>query len=173
MAAPKGNNGYVDSRKKSALQRFAEKCAFDPCTGCVMWVGGVTSGRGHNEPYGVFWFEGERWFAHRWSALHIHGFEIAGLQVDHNCPHGPSTLCVQHVKPETSEVNRLLQNTRPGRAFQNLDTKRYWAFVTKGMEPYFPPQKDIPNIPLYLPPAWIQPFLPPPILEEFLHVWPH
>lgn len=158
---------------RDALERFAEKCAFDPATGCVMWIGGTTSGRGHSEPYGSFWFENVRWFAHRWSAVHIHGFDITGLQVDHCCPHGPSTLCVEHVQPETSVVNRLLQNQRPGRAFQTLDTRKYWLFVSKGLEPIEPRERARPNVPLYVPPAWIRPFLPPSVLEEFLHAWPH
>lgn len=145
---------------KTAIERFAEKCAFDPITGCVMWIGGKTSGRGHNEPYGSFWFDGERWYAHRWSAQFIHGFNITGMQVDHCCDHGPSTLCVQHVKPETSEINRLLQHLRPGRAFQDLTTKQYWLFVMKGIEEYRPAVRELPDVPFYTPPAWLTPFLP-------------
>lgn len=142
-----------------ALQRFAEKCAFDPVTGCVMWVGGTTSGRGHGEPYGSFWFEGERWFAHRWAAMHIHGFEITGLQVDHCCPAGPSTLCVEHVKPEPAEVNRTLQSLRPGRAFQTLTTRQWWLFVTKGIEEEPVRERIEDGIPFHQPPAWLRPFL--------------
>jgi hypothetical protein len=164
MSAPKGNCGFHNQRRKTSLQRFAEKCAFDPVTGCVMWVGGATSGHGHNQPYGSFWFEGERWFAHRWAAIHIHGFEITGLQVDHNCPCGPSTLCVQHIKPETSAINLALQHLRPGRAIQSLDTRQYWLFVEKGVEPYREPVREIPEIPFFEPPEWLKPFLP--VLEN-------
>lgn len=144
---------------RSALERFAEKCAFDPCTGCVMWAGGTSAGRGHHEPYGVFWYGGERWFAHRWSAAFIHGHDITGLQVDHYCPYGPSTLCVQHVRPATSAMNRFLQNARPGRAFQDLATRRYWLFVSKGLETLEPRRKIESDIPFYRPPDWLQPFL--------------
>lgn len=173
MAAPKGNQfSSLVNRAKSPLQRFAEKCAFDPTTGCVMWIGGTTSGHGHNEPYGAFWDDGRRWFAHRWSAFHIHGLEITGLQVDHNCPYGASTLCVEHVKPETNEVNRALQHTRPGRAFQSLETRRYWLFVSKGIEPYIPPPRVETDIPFYSPPDWLRPFLPASVLEEILHDCP-
>lgn len=159
MAAPKGNKFARGRGTKTALQRFAEKCAFDPATGCVMWTGGTTSGRGHNEPYGSFWFEGARWFAHRWSAAFIHGFDISGVQVDHNCPCGPSTLCVEHVRPLSAEINRLLQNQRPGRCYQDLTTKQYWLFVERGIEPYEPIPRDVPDIPFFDPPAWLRPFL--------------
>lgn len=154
------------------LERFAAKCAFDPTTGCVMWVGGTTSGHGHNQPYGSFWDDKRRWFAHRWSAAKIHGHIIDGLQVDHCCPHGPSTLCVEHVEPQTGVVNNLLRDTRPGRAFQTLETRKYWLFVSKGLEPYREPVRVEPNIPLYTPPAWILPFMPPALLEEFQNIWP-
>lgn len=146
--------------KKTLLERFAEKCAFDPFTGCVMWIGGQTAGQGHNEPYGRFWFDGRMVLAHRWSAEHIHGHDITGLQVDHNCPVGPSTLCVQHVKPETSEVNRLLQATRPGRAFQDLETRRYWIFVQVGIEPHIARERVPADSPVFLPPLWLRPFMP-------------
>jgi len=145
--------------KLPAIERFAAKCAFDPVTGCVMWIGGKTSGRGHGEPYGSFWFEGERWFAHRWAAMHIHGFEITGLQVDHCCPAGPSTLCVEHVKPEPAEVNRQLQNLRPGRGFQTLTTRQWWLFVTKGIEEEPVRERIEDGIPFHQPPAWLRPFL--------------
>jgi len=155
-----GPRGERNGRWRPALERFIEKCAFDPVTGCVMWVGGQTSGHGHNEPYGAFWFEGERWLAHRWSAKYIHKFEITGLQVDHNCPCGPSTLCVHHVQPETVEVNRALQHLRPGRAFQSLDTRQYWMFVTKDIEPFKIAERVIPEIPFFQPPDWLKPYLP-------------
>lgn len=145
---------------RTALQRFAEKCAFDPITGCVMWIAGQTSGHGHNEPYGTFWFENRMWLAHRWAAQHIHGLEIDGLQVDHCCPAGPSTLCVQHVKPETAAINRELQNTRPGRAFQALTTKQYWLFVQLGIEqePERAP-RETDGVPFFSPPSWLLPFM--------------
>lgn len=143
----------------SAIKRFASKCAFDPVTGCVMWVGGKTSGRGHNEPYGSFWFEGVRWFAHRWAAIHIHGFEITGLQVDHCCPVGPSTLCVEHLKPEPASINREYQTLRPGRAFQTLETKQWWLLVTKGIEEEPARERIVDGVPFYGPPEWLRPFL--------------
>jgi len=144
---------------KTPLERFAEKCAFDAATGCVMWVGGTTSGHGHHQPYGSFWFEGKRWFAHRWAAMHIHGLEITGWQVDHNCPCGPSTLCVQHLEPQTNAINTLLRDIRPGRAFQNLDTRQHWLFVSKGLKDYSATVREVPEIPYFSPPEWLKPFL--------------
>lgn len=151
---------------RSALERFAEKCAFDPFTGCVMWIGGQTKGQGHTQPYGRFW-DGEKMvLAHRWSAEHIHGFEIDGLQVDHCCPAGPSTLCVHHIKPEPAAVNRELQNVRPGRAYQDLATKHYWVLVQVGEEPEPIRIRDPGDIPFYLPPLWLSPFLPKLEIED-------
>lgn len=156
MPAPKGNKHAW----RPALTRFAEKCAFDPVTGCVMWVGGKTQGHGHSQPYGAFRDQGFRWYAHRWAAHHIHGFDITGLQVDHCCPAGPSTLCVEHVRPLTQEANRYLQNVRPGRAWQDLATKQFWLLVAKGYEQ--PPERierPAGGIPFFEPPLWLQPFL--------------
>lgn len=154
---------------RPALDRFAEKCAFDPVSGCVMWIGGTSRGRGRTEPYGVFWFEGQRWFAHRWAAIHIHGHEITGLDVDHRCPLGPSTLCVEHVAPLPGSINRELVHTRPGRAFQSLEIKKYWLFVSIGIEPLEErfrienpaeiPFADPGDFELLDPPAWLAPYL--------------
>lgn len=144
---------------RTPLERFAEKCAFDPVTGCVMWVGAQTAGRGHSEPYGGFYYEGRMWLAHRWAAIHIHGHDIDGLQVDHCCPAGPSTLCVEHVRPETAARNRELQHLRPGRAYQTLETRQWWVLVMKGyeQEPERPRETD--GVPFYHPPEWLRPFL--------------
>jgi ribosome modulation factor len=101
--------------------------------------------------------------AHRWSAQHVHGFTIEDLQVDHCCPAGPSTLCVQHVKPETADVNRALQAERAGlgRAYQSLQTRQYWLYVWRGIEEA--PVKivrDEVGVPWFEPPSWLRPFMP-------------
>lgn len=144
-----------------ALARFASKCAFDPATGCVMWIGTTTHGHGRNEPYGYFWFEGKMWLAHRWAAHFIHGFDIEGLEVDHCCPCGPSTLCVQHLAGETGEANRALRHERTPRpaAGQSNETRRYWLFVEIGIEQHRPAERDAGDVPFYEPPAWLKPFL--------------
>lgn len=98
----------------SALERFRVYCRFEPETGCVVWTGGVTMGRGHHVPYPRFWFNGDNWFGHRWAAKFIHGQDIEGFQTDHCCPSIaiPNTLCVEHVQPLTPRENRVLQHVR-------------------------------------------------------------
>ena len=160
MGAEVGNE-WAKNRAMSPLERFAAKCAFDPYTGCVMWAGGQTAGQGHNQPYGSFWFEGRRWLAHRWAALHLHGFEIKDLQVDHCCPAGPSTLCVHHVQTCTLAENRAFQTLRKDhRNSQAIETRQYWIFVQKGLEEYRePPARIESDVPFHDPPDWFAPFL--------------
>lgn len=144
-----------------ALTRFASKCAFDPVTGCVMWTGTTTHGKGRTEPYGYFWYEGRMVLAHRWAAEHVHGFEIEGKEVDHCCPAGPSTLCVQHLAPEPGEVNRALRHERTSRTFQSLATRRYWLFVSLGIEESpRPAEREDDGVPFHPVPSWLQPFMP-------------
>lgn len=120
----------------TALKRFLSKCAFDPTTGCVNWVGGKTRGRGKTSRYGSFWFEGKRWTAHRWAARFIHGLEIDGLEVDHVCG---NTLCVHHLQAVPGQVNR----------------EWYWIRVQVGLieEPDLPGPESA-GIPWYEPPDW-------------------
>jgi hypothetical protein len=138
-----------------ALERFRRYCHFDATTGCVLWTGGTTQGRGHSAPYGAFWYEGRRWAAHRWAAQHIHGQEIDGLQVDHCCepyraggePLPPNTLCVHHVRAITGSANRDLQTER-----------RTWLLTQKGYyeaPPLFAELAVVDAPPFYSPPAWL------------------
>lgn len=167
---PRSNRLYVQEAERlpngrlkpsDALARFASKCAFDPTTGCVMWTGTTTHGHGRNQPYGYFWFEGKMWLAHRWAALHIHGHDIDALEVDHCCPAGPSTLCIQHVEPKPGEVNRALRHTRTPRPVAQLaEVRRYWLFVELGIEEYRPILRQAFDVPFFEPPAWLIPFLP-------------
>ncbi len=153
--------GEANGQWRPAMERFVEKLAFDPFTGCVMWTGGLTSGAGHGPGYGAFWFEKRRVFAHRWAAEHIHGFDIDGLQVDHWCPCGASTLCVEHVRPETALRNNQLQHERPGRTpSQSNANRQYWLFIHKGIEEPHPlPERTPSEVPFYLPPAWLAPHI--------------
>lgn len=123
-----------------ALDRFIAKCEFDAVTGCVNWTGGQTAGHGHNVPYGAFWFEGRRWFAHRWAAKHILGLDIdrTGYQVDHECR---NTLCVRHLAVVTATFNRELQ----------------WVRCQKGVPGYEyepGPAGDVDGVPWFAPPDW-------------------
>lgn len=144
----------------TALERFRRNCRHDPGTDCVLWTGGTTSGRGHSAPYGSFWFEGRRWFAHRWAAKYIHGLEIDGLQVDHCCPNipYPNTLCVNHVQPKTLLENRALQTER-GRALKVVQsTEERKAFIHMQVGLIEPPPlftEAFTEAPWYPVPAWL------------------
>ena len=170
MAAPKGNSfASAERRALAPLERFLSFCRFDPGTGCVLWMGGQTTGRGHSAPYGSFWFEGRRWFAHRWAAKHIHGFDIDGLQVDHCCPHIPlpDTLCVQHVQPRTLLENiELRDQRRRDLAEQTIDDRRLWVYAQVGLvEPPATYHDPFIEIPTFDPPAWLG--LAQPVLDDY------
>ncbi len=134
-----------------AIERFRAKCRFEPETGCVIWEGSKSWGRGKNIRYGGFRDGKTIWLAHRWSAKHIHGFDIDGLQVDHCCPNIPipNTLCVEHVRPLSSEQNRWLQTER----------RRQYVHMQVGLLPYEDiygfAETDDDLIPFYDPPAWL------------------
>jgi hypothetical protein len=162
MAAPKGNRYSVESRGKSALQRFAEKCQFDPVTGCVLWCGGTTSGQGNSARYGAFWDDGRRVPAHRWAAVNIHGIELGSDEAGHCCPHGPNSLCVQHLTGQTKSENVAERNTRVAKANQTAATRQFYLFKQLGIlepEPETAAPADVPVIPYYEPPEWFRPFI--------------
>lgn len=103
--------------------------------------------------YPSFWYDGERWFGHRWSAKYIHGLDIDGFQVDHCCPHipKPNTLCVEHVQATTPKENRDLQTIR--RRFIHLQVglvsyRDVYGHDADTLEPNF-------EVPFYYPPAWL------------------
>lgn len=132
----------------TALERFLAKCRFEPSTGCVIWCGGKTRGRGKTAWYGAFWDGRKKVYAHRWAAENILGMEIDGKEVDHCCPLGPNTLCVRHLQPVPGRVNTAL----------------YWIRVQVGLEPApEPAQRDPDGIPWYDPPPW---FPTPPAPSE-------
>lgn len=168
MAAPKGNKFASKGRRvMTPLERFLSFCRFDAGTGCVIWMGGQTSGRGHSAPYGSFWFEGRRWFAHRWAAKFIHGHAIDGLQVEHYCPNRdhPNTLCVEHVHPLPGALNRELQTLRNGAVTQDVATRMFWIYTQVGLE--VPPPVDLEafdDVPFYQAPAWLS--LPSPVFDD-------
>lgn len=133
-----------------ALTRFRAKCRFEPETGCVIWTGGKTRGRGHHIPYGSFKYGRQRWLAHRWAAHFIKGLTIDGFDVDHCCPipSKPNTLCVEHVAAETPARNRELQ------------TMRHMIHLQVGVidyeDVYGPPVEWDPDLmPMFTPPLWL------------------
>lgn len=146
--APTGEFTAID-----AMERFKAKCRFEPETGCVIWTGSKSWGRGKSIRYGSFRDGPRTWLAHRWSAKFIKGFDIDGLQVDHCCPHIPipNTLCVEHVQPMTTERNRWLQTER----------RRMFIHLEVGLLPYDdvygPPADEAPDgIPFYEMPEWLK-----------------
>lgn len=154
MAMP-GVRGFPG---RDAMLRFAEKCEFDARTGCVLWTGAKSWGRGKTIRYGSFKDAGKTWLAHRWAAGKIHGYDIEGLQVDHCCdifragsePLLPNTLCVEHVQPLSDEKNRHLQTER----------RRHFVHLSVGLLPYediYGYDNGIPDdvVPFYEPPEWL------------------
>lgn len=154
--------GGANPSYRPALERFAEKCRFDPTTGCVLWIGGTTAGKGKSARYGSFWFEGERWAAHRWSAIHIKGINLGENQGGHYCPHGPNTLCVEHVTGQTQLENLAEQNDRrKAKVLQSSETRQHWLFISMGLEPAPAVLEVDPHaVPFYQPPEWFKPFMP-------------
>lgn len=155
--------GEANHSYRPALERFAEKCRFDPTTGCVLWIGGTTAGRGNSAVYGSFWFEGRRWFAHRWAAIHIHGLNLGEFQAGHCCPNcPPNTLCVEHVTGQTQLENLDELNTRlKAKASQSNAERQHWLFVSLGITQLPEPEEPDPEaIPFYEPPEWFKPFMP-------------
>lgn len=165
-----------DPAFESALARFAKKCSFEPDTGCVIWTGGKTSGQGCNTHYGSFWFEGRRWFAHRWACMFIHRLDPGLDTVGHCCPHThdgqPNSLCVQHVKPQTMAENVAERNTRyfamRRLAQQSADIRLHWKMVQLGYE-HVPARETLVPIgaPRFSPPEWLAGHLP----EDWLDRW--
>lgn len=137
---------YRDARGRyraaaTALERFLAKCRYDPCTGCVVWVGGKTRGRGKTSWYGSFWYQGRRWTAHRWAAKFIHGLEIDDLTVDHKCG---NTLCQAHLQAIPGLVNAAF----------------YWIRVEVGIFQPPPDLIDEDGALFYAPPPWFPAVLP-------------
>jgi hypothetical protein len=163
MGAPVGNQAWRQ-RGKPALQRFAEKCEFDAATGCVLWIGGTSAGRGNTTRYGVFWDNGRRVFVQRWAAVHIHGIELGSNEAGHCCPHGPNSLCVQHLEGQTKAENIAERNRRVAKANQPAATRQFYLFKQLGIgepEPEEPVLIPVLEIPFYDPPEWFRPYLKP------------
>lgn len=97
----------------SDIERFVSKLAFNPITGCVIWMGCISYGgqRKHMKsqiPYGSFWYRGRTVRAHLWAAEHIHGIDRSnGEHIDHACRY---SLCVHHLRPCTPTQNALWSN---------------------------------------------------------------
>ena len=147
---------------RPALERFAEKCEFDASTGCVVWKGGTSGGQGNTTRYGAFWDDGRRVPAHRWAAVNIHGIDLGSDEAGHCCPHGPNSLCVQHLTGQTKAENIAERNTRVAKANQSASTRQFYLFKQLGIlepEPEGAEPAGVPEIPFYEPPEWFRPFI--------------
>lgn len=102
-----GSNGKVDKRTglrrkvKPVVERFREKYAVNPDSGCWEWQAATVSGYGVlmlNQFAGTF-------LAHRLSYLLRHGSIPEGLELDHLCR---NRACVNpdHLEPVTTLVNQ-------------------------------------------------------------------
>lgn len=133
------------------VERFREKCRFEPETGCVIWTGSKSWGRGKHIRYGSFRDGKKIWLAHRWAAKHIHGLDIEDRQVDHCCPNIPipNTLCVEHLQVLTAEHNRWLQTER----------RRHFIHLEVGLLPYDEiygiADEESERVPFYTEPTWL------------------
>ena len=83
------------------IERFVSKLAFNPISGCVVWMGALSYGgqKRNPLPYGSFYYRGKVVRAHLWAAEHIHRIDRSGgLHVDHSCRY---SLCVHHLRAAT------------------------------------------------------------------------
>lgn len=164
MAAAKGNRYAAgELRGRTALERFAEKCEFDPATGCVLWRGGTSAGQGNTTRYGVFWAEGGKVLAHRWAAVHIHGINLGTDEAGHCCPGTPNSLCVQHLEGQTKADNVAERNRRVAKANQAAATRQFYLFKQLGILEPDPGIEvliaKLETVPFYAPPEWLRPFI--------------
>jgi len=84
----------------TAIERFYDKVWILE-DGCHLWTASLGGG------YGLFWFEGKYWSAHRWIWLQTYGsLPPAPLELDHLCR---KRACVNVVdlEPVTRTVNHL------------------------------------------------------------------
>ncbi len=130
----------------AALKRFVSKCRYDEMTGCVVWTAMAHHYRDGKPQYGGFSFRGEKWLAHRWAAIFIHGFDLSGgLTVGHCCPGWPNNRCVHHLEPQTYLKNgqeSYYRNLRKQKGILTPSEKQYWMLVERGYEE---PHPDAPE----------------------------
>jgi hypothetical protein len=71
--------GIITHRVNNDEGSFTNSIAINSETGCWEWVGSV-----NNKGYGQFFFNGKKWFAHRYSYKYFVG-DIGDLHVCHSC----------------------------------------------------------------------------------------
>lgn len=112
---------------QTAIERFRVKVDYGvpvphdrPDLGrCDLWTGSTVKG------YGTFWYQGDRWYAHRWLWVETYGPLPAGMIPDHlchsyqwcqggqGCPHRPC-VNLDHLQPATPQANLVRGCGPPG-----------------------------------------------------------
>jgi hypothetical protein len=93
-------HGSTDDPRPSAQTRFWSKV--DRSGSCWLWTA-----RRNRDGYGIFWFDGRSWFAHRWSYEQAAG-PVGDLSLDHLCR---VRACVN---PAHLEAVPIVDNIRRG-----------------------------------------------------------
>jgi len=82
-------------KRKTSIERFKDKCEFQPGSGCVLWQGATAANSAGDTRSPRFRDGGKVWAARKWAAVHIHGLEVGeGMIVVNSCG---EDRCVQHV----------------------------------------------------------------------------
>jgi hypothetical protein len=84
-----------------AVDRFWAKV--DKSGDCWLWTG-ASSGRTEESKYGIFWFEGRLWKAHRFSYFIANG-ELPDLQIDHRPKCSKRCVRPDHLRLATNKQN--------------------------------------------------------------------
>lgn len=121
------------TRKRAAIDRFAEKIAYTD-SGCVEWIASL-----NNKGYGSFGVEGcaRVQLAHRWSYEYHVGPILEGLSIDHLC-RNRSCVNPDHLEPVTQQTN-LLRSEKTWPAKNAAKTHCPAGHQYSGSNLYLPP----------------------------------
>lgn len=87
----------------SPIDRFMAKCRVEGS--CIVWTG-ATYRSGDKRSPGL-WYEGKRWPARRWYAIHVKGMDVRDwMNVEQGCA---NPLCVRHGKLNDPGIGRNYQ----------------------------------------------------------------
>lgn len=86
---------------------------------CWFWTAGTT-----HDGYGLFWFDGQTVYSHRWAYEHQIGPIPAGLTLDHLCR---NSNCVRpsHLEPVTMRENILRGNNLAAQNARKTHCSKY------------------------------------------------